>query len=342
MATRVTIRDVARLADTSIATVSRVINGKRVSEESRRKVLEAITETNYRVGRSVGRPRVNRSHLVGVVVPSMTHPYWMRLCKAIQNELEKHDYGALVMDSDFTFEKEQAKVEFALRSHVDGIIIVPIGLAAEKTRELLLKTQEEVPMVMVDNLVDGVTTDTVVPDDTNSVYQAIQTFIVNGHRRISMIIGPQRTYTGKERLVGYKRVFEDYKLPISEDLIREATHYDAEHGYSLMRELMALDCPPTAVLTTNFDLTRGAILALRDLGVKIPEHISFIGFDFGGLSDLFEPQISTIDQPVDDIAKETIRLLYRQITEGKPSGPPEFCRVPTRLDLRGSVRRISP
>lgn len=329
-----TIKDVAKLADTSISTVSRVLNDKSVKDETRKKILESIERLDYKVNKQAQGLRTNESMMVGVVISSLTHSYWMKIVKNIQKHLHKYDYNLLLVDTEGDIAKEKKRLKFLLDKNVDGIIIAPISSEFIHIKEI----GQEVPLVLLDNLLDDFQEDAVINDDINNVYSAVEILIKNGHREIGVICD-NSCYTGQERLKGYQRAFEDYRLQINKDFIKCAK-YSVENGYSLTKELMEMSPRLTAIIPTNYDFTKGSIIALNELHIAIPQDLSFIGYDFEDLNYLFAPPLSTLKGAFNEIGKEAADLIYKKMKGFKNSDVIEIKRIKGTIISEKSVQTI--
>ena len=182
--------------------------------------------------------------------------------------------------------------------------------------------------MLIDRSLDQADYDTVVVDNLNAVYMAIELLIGRGHRRIGLIAGPQTISTARERTVGYRRVLEDYRLPVDESLIL-AGNYDLESGSRLFRALLDMPQPPTAVFVTNYDMTLGAIMAAHERGVALPDDVDFIGYDNVDLCSIVSPKLEIVEQPMDEMGLRAAELLLARL--GGDASPAKLLRLKAKL-----------
>jgi len=331
----VTIKDVARLAKVSVGTVSRYLNGHRVTEQNRVRIERAIKELDFRVNPIAKTLRTNRSMTVAVLVPSLSNIFSMSIIENIERYLEPHGYSVIVCSCSNDPAKEREKLEFVKSKAVDGVIVMPVSDQGSHIEEV---AAGELPVVLIDRLTSDFQTDAVVVDNTNAVYHAVEQLIIRGHRHIGLIAGPQSIYTARERLEGYRRVMADYGLPIDPDLIVYGD-YQAGTGHDLMKKLMTQSRPPSAVLVSNYEMTIGAITCLQELGTRIPEDLSVVGFDHLELSVVVNPPLAVVVQPREQIGTQAAKLLYRRLS-GDKNNYPTLVRLKTEFVEGRSIASI--
>lgn len=246
-------------------------------------------------------------------------------------------YSTIICDCQDNVELEKEKLNFLVRKRVDGLIILPTGVMAEELKIIIAKG---IPVILLDQILPGVTCDAVVGDNVNAAYNAVKHLITKGHKRIGIICGPERHFSAIERLKGYNRVHEDYHLPIDPDLIKFGD-YKIESGCDLFKELMKMETPPTAVFVTNYDMTIGALIAVNEMGIEIPNQVSLFGFDEILLFKAIKPSLSLVIQPIQKIGEETARILLKRL-KGDMSNFPEIARLETQLFLGESVGEYTP
>ena len=166
---------------------------------------------------------------------------------------------------------------------------------------------------------DGADCDAVLVDNLNAVYVGVEHLIGRGHRRIGLIAGPQSISTARERAIGYRRVLEDYCLPVDESLIA-AGNYDLESGSRLFGALLDLPQPPTAMFVTNYDMTIGALMAAHERGVRLPDDLDFIGYDNVELFSILSPRLEIVEQPTSEIARRAAELLIARLSGDRSPG----------------------
>ena len=187
-------------------------------------------------------------------------------------------------------------------------------------------------------MIKEVNCDTVLVDNLNASYNAVEHLIVKGHKRIGIICGPDGIFTAVERLKGYVRVLEDYSMVIDPALIKKGD-YGIESGYRLLNELLDMRNPPTAVFVTNYEMTLGAIMAINEKNVKIPEDLSFIGFDNLEMAKIVKPALSIVVQPMQQIGETAANILLKRL-KGDTGNFPSMVRLKTELVIKDSVKEV--
>ncbi|NLY29851.1 MAG: LacI family transcriptional regulator [Firmicutes bacterium] len=325
-----TIKDVAAVAGVSTATVSRVLNGERVREETKQEVISAVKALGYRPNQIARSLKTQKTFSVGFVVPKFD-PFFMQVAQAIEYVLNEKGYSLIVCNSDENLEREIGRVKMLSQQQVDGLLVVPTSGTASHLVELQQKGR---PIVLVDRMVRDMVVDCVLVDNVNGAYQAVEHLVTLGHQRIGLINGRLEVTTGEERYRGYQRVFEDYNMPVDEELIGIGD-FTIESGYLLTKKLLGLSEPPTAVFVANYEMTIGALTAIHELGIRMPYDLALVGFDDMELTRLAAPPLTTVIQPMREIGETAARLLCKRM-DGDHSDYPQMYRLKPELAVRGS------
>ena len=291
-----TIKDVARRTGLSLSTISKYLNGGNVREENRLAIDAAIEELDYSVNVFARSLKANRSMTIGVLLPTISSPFFGRVVAAMEPVLRRSGYECFVCSYDFDREQELKKLEFLARYHVDGIVYVPENVTAGEVRARV----GAIPVVLIDRSLDQADYDTVVVDNLNAVYMAIELLIGRGHRRIGLIAGPQTISTAR-----------------------------LESGSRLFRALLDMPQPPTAVFVTNYDMTLGAIMAAHERGVALPAQMDFIGYDNVDLCSIVTPRLDIVEQPMDEMGRRAAELLIARMSGSDQ--PARLLRLKARL-----------
>jgi len=331
-----TIKDVAKYTSLSIATISKYINGGNVLEENKIKIQQAITQLNFKVNVMVRGLKTNKSMIIGILIPSFINTFCMEIISNIENVLLKYGYSALICDYREDTEIEDLKLKFLISKSVDGLILMPSGEDEEIIKEF---TKQDIPVVIIDRALKQMICDTVLVDNMNASYDAVEQLIIKGHRRIAIITGPQNIYTASERLKGYNRIHEDYSIAIDEKLVKYG-NYKMDSGYDLLKDLLSSEDPPSAVFVTNYEMTLGAIMAINEMNIVIPDQLSIIGFDGLELTKIVKPHLSLVFQPVQEIGETAGEVIIKRI-KGDVSSFPEMYRLKTKLVMGESVKKYS-
>ncbi|MCX7720053.1 MAG: substrate-binding domain-containing protein [Dictyoglomus thermophilum] len=310
----VTIKDVAKKAGVSVMTVSRVINGsKNVKESTREKVLRTIEELGY-VPNSVARSLIlNKTLTIGLVISDITNPFFTTIARGVEDTAISKHFTVILCNTDEDPEKEMMYAEVLARSKVDGVIYASASGKKAPLKSLFLK---KIPIVLIDRTIEGVNDlDIVRGDSVLGAYLLTKHLIDLGHRRIGIIVGSHFISTARDRVEGYKKALNEANIPIDESLIKinENSKFSKEDGYRLTKELLNLENPPTAIFGGNNLMAVGALLAIRERGLEIPEDISLVSFDdIESLSEVY-PFLTVVKQPAYTMGVIATEILIRRI-----------------------------
>ena len=303
-------------------------------ERNRESIAQAISDLGFHVNEIARGLKTSRTMTVGVLIPDLENVFCTSIVAHIENMLQRAGYSSLICDYREDVALEREKLEFLAKKSVDGFIYMPLGNQEDIVARLLARS---LPVILIDRPLPGLACDTVLVDNLNAAYGAIEHLINHGHRRIGIIAGPPGIYTAQERLKGYRRVHEDFDLPIADDLILEGD-YSLESGYRLMGQLLQRADPPTAVFVTNYEMTLGAIMALNESPIRVPDELSIIGFDNQQLARIVKPALTIVVQPIQAIGETAATLLMKRLRDDR-TGFPVIQRLKTGLVLGDSVRR---
>ncbi|SDW78438.1 LacI family DNA-binding transcriptional regulator [Paenibacillus sp. CF384] len=313
------IKDVARLAGVSVTTVSRVLNGEKyVKDDLKRKVNQAIEELGYapsHIARSLVR---NKTNLIGVIVPDITSSFYATILSSIEEAASANDYNLLVCNISEDIDKEYKYLNVFQEMRVEGIIIMHEKIN-EEIRSLIHKMKIPVIFSSVKPMDQQFVS--VIVDDYKAAYDATSYLIELGHEEIGFIGGDMRDITsGQNRYSGYRNALASKGIRIIHEHIRFGD-YKVKSGYAQMKELLRVSQRPTAVFAVSDDMAVGAMNCIRDHNLRVPEDISVIGFDGSQLTELTRPTLTSMEQPIHEMGKETMRILLHQVETGEvPSG----------------------
>lgn len=299
--------DVAKLANVSPATVSRVLRQPElVSEETKRKVLGAIKEVNYQPHLIARQFRTKETKIILVVVPDITSPFFSKVLRGIEHTAVENGYQVILGDTENIIEREREYIDLLYQKQVDGMVL----LTARSDKTHLEKISNQFPMVLACEYIDGLEIPTVSIDNVSSARKVTEHLIKLGHTKIAHISGPMNVILSRDRFRGYEQAMMSYALNIDSAFIQEGD-FSIESGYNQMIKLLSLENAPTGVFVFNDEMALGAIKAVKDSGTKVPEDIGIVGFDNLNIATMFEPYITTIDQPKYEIGKKAMNLLLK-------------------------------
>ncbi|HMP42299.1 MAG TPA: LacI family DNA-binding transcriptional regulator [Roseiflexaceae bacterium] len=328
---RTTIREVAIRAGVSHQTVSRVINNSPyVSETTRTQVLQAIADLDYHPNaNAVGLSR-NRSDIIGLVVESVTSPFFTQIIDGVARGL--HDRGRFLLLAA-TREATQIEMMVSLQRsrRIDGMIVVlPVEPSLEHA---YLLSQDQLPVILID-LHYELDTNYIAVDNFQGAYNATEHLITLGHRRIGIICGRSDVPVGAIRRDGYRAALQHYGIPFDSSLVVPGD-FKALAGHEGANALLDLDQPPTAIFASNDEMAVGAMHAIRQRGLGIPEHVSGIGFDDIPEAQISYPALTTIHQPLYEMGELAGSHICRLIED--PEQPRLQVTMSTRLIVREST-----
>jgi LacI family transcriptional regulator len=318
----VTMADVARRAGVSVSTVSHVMNGTRpVAEATRVAVLGAIEEVGY-TPNTVARSLATAStRSIGLAISAISNPYFMDLVHAIEAELADTGYMLFLADPHEDAVRELGIVRALHERRVDGLLFAPGPDSREHALRYL--AEHRLPAVLVDRLASA-SFDQVAAENVEATATLVDHLVGLGHRRIGMIAGLAGLSTTDERIAGYRLGLANASIAFQPQLV-EVGATDAELARQAVHRLWAVGNRPSALVVANNRNTIGAMQALRDLRLGVPNDVALVAFDDFEWADLFNPRLTTMAQPVSVMAVEAVRLLMSRIQD--PGLPPRTIRL---------------
>ena len=307
-----TIVDVAKLADVSVATVSRIINDQGgVRKETEDRIVQAIKELNY-IPNAVARSMVQKeTKAIAVIIPDIRNPFFSELVSSIEKKALEKDYFTTLSNSNDSKVIESKIVKHIIQRGVDGVIVTT---ADEEGHQLKPLFDANIPVVAVDRILKNYLVDTVIIGNREGAYEAVQHLITEGHQKIAIIRGPQDTTPGIERYKGYKQALKENGLKESSEWVKDGD-FREQSGYDLTKQLYTLKDKPTAIFSSNNLMSLGVIKALKELNWKLGEEVAFIGFDDLEIATFIKPELTTVSRPMKQIGEVAFDLLYKRMQE---------------------------
>lgn len=332
-AERVTIEDVAREADVSYATVSRVINSKGyVSGETRERVVEAIARTGYVANRQARGLAGGRAQVIGLVVPDLDTSYIGEIVRGIDEDLAAASYDLMLFTTHQRKHRESVFVATLTSGLADGLLLV---LPTDPGSYLDSFQHRGFPYVLIDHGGGYEQGPSVGATNRQGAFDATNYLVELGHRRIGFVTGTMTMGCAVDRLDGYRQALAANGLAEDSSLIAEGDFHQPR-GYEGARELLALARPPTAIFASNDVSAFGVMEAVRDAGFRIGEDISVIGFDDIPTARSVHPPLTTVRQPLEEMGRRATRMLLKLISD--PEQPVERVDLPTELVIRDSCQ----
>jgi len=315
-----TIKDVAKKAGVSLSTVSLVLNRKKnVSEETVKKVQQAIKELNYHPQRSAQGLASKKSGNIGFVLTSdhfsRAEPFYTKIFLGSEFEARKHNYYILLTTIDRNFNKKCIP-RFLLERNVDGVILagkVPEGL-------IHYVQQIDLPLIFIDYFPENGNYPAVLIDNTVGARQAMKHLIEKGHQQIAFVGGDISHPSIQDRFLGYKQALEDARIPFNENLVIIDEDYPGDkNGYSAMCKLQKRKASFTAIFAANDAMAFGCMRCMKEKGVTVPDQIALVGFDDVDVSWQMEPQLTTIRVNKEDMGALAVKNMVDLISSHKKS-----------------------
>lgn len=337
----VTIRDVAQQSGVSVTTVSRVLNNRLdVSEETSQRVMSVVQDLGYASSLAARGMRSRQTNVIGLIIPEVASHYCQEILRGVNGAIALLDknliiYTSGVLERENIALHERSSVALLNGSIADGVIVVTPTANHFST---------DAPLVIIDPNNDDPLHPAIIATNREGALAAVDYLIKLGHRRIGHISGRQELISSKQRLQGYKEALSAAGLPVDEDLI-EIGDFSTPTAVPCARKLLSLPDRPTAIFAAN-DMTAIAVYQVAaELGLRIPEDLSVVGFDNLRESAFIEPPLTTIDQSVEKMGAMAMDILVK-LVEGQSlpassADGPHLLKVPTELVIRGSCAPIS-
>ena len=306
-----TIKDVARRAKVSTATVSAVINATAyVSSSLKQRVLEAIVELDYAPSSVARSLRTQATRLIGVIIADVANPFFSQLVHMIGAAAQARGYSVLLAESDHDAAKEMTALQLLSQHGVDGIVLVPTGPREVYFRPPVANLRK--PLVLVDRIIGDAPFDSVSIDNYAAAFAVTQHILSLGHRRIGIIAGARHLANTTERLAGFQDAVAAARLSVDPAHIIYAD-FREDLAYDLCRRQLMQDDRPTAFFVSNNEMLIGAMRAITDCGLTCPGDIALASIDDFPWASAFSPRLTTARQPIEELAEWSIRLLHERI-----------------------------
>lgn len=331
-----TIKDVAKMAGVSTTTVSHVINKTRfVAEDTEKLVLQAIKDLNYSPSAVARSLKINTTKSIGMIVTTSETPYFAEIIHAVEEHCYRQGYSLFLCNTQNNAEKIRNHLDMLAQKRVDGILVMCSEYLPDSLN--ILTNFETIPMVVMD-WGPNVDTDIIQDNSFNGGYLATQHLIENGHKHIGIIAGELSKTTAKTRYEGFVHAMQEAGLTINPNWVMEG-FFEPEDGYECMNKILRQDTLPTAVFCCNDVMALGAISAISEKGLRVPDDISIIGYDNIHASRFYAPPLTTIHQSKSRLGVQAVNLLFERINH--KSEQRETIEIHSELVVRKSVKKIS-
>ncbi|MDP9697515.1 LacI family transcriptional regulator [Paenibacillus intestini] len=330
----ITIYDIAKKANVSAMTVSKVINRTgRISTATRERVQQVIDELGYIPNSNARSLVLQRTHMLSLLITDITNPFYTTLARGAEDAAHLRGYRVLFGNSDEDYRKEKEYVEAILSTRVDGVLFAPAG---DRSLPHLQQLQaRNIPFVFLDRIVPGITSDVIAGDSREGAIELIRYLTQLGHEHIALVNGSSEVSTARLREDGYIEGLQEAGITPDPSLILRTSYRDFSDDEGLER-LLSRSQQPTAIFAANNMLAIGVIRLLRKRGLRVPEDISVVCFDDLDLASAFDPFLTVIAQPAYEFGYQGMQMLIDRI-EGKLSSDAETMILPSELRIRTSA-----
>jgi LacI family repressor for deo operon, udp, cdd, tsx, nupC, and nupG len=324
------IKDVAKLAGVSTATVSRVLaNNYPVANKTKNRVLEAVQSLNYEPNRMARNLRKRETKTVIVLLPDLKNPFFSEVIRGMEDVAAREGYHLFLGNTNNDVEREREYIKMLNEQMADGLILTTARIGKDD----ILQLSEKKPLVLACEYLEGTDIPCVSIDNIGSARRATNHLISLGHKRIAHLSGPINVVLCRDRMNGYLQALHSKGIPVDESLM-EAGDFSIDSGYLLTRKLLSLERRPTAIFAANDEMAIGAIKAVKEAKLSVPEDVAIVGFDNIPISTIIEPALTTISQPKYIIGKTAMEMVLNLIK--KVPIPRHQMVLPEELIIRES------
>jgi DNA-binding LacI/PurR family transcriptional regulator len=316
MMKKVTIKDIARELGVHHTTVSLALrNSKSIKKETREKVWQKASEMDYRPNRLAQGFRNRRSSTIGVLVPNIRHHFFAKFISEVSEKANQAGFSVMVFQSNEKLETEKKNVEALIDNRVAGVI-ASISKETTKGEHFEAFYQEDVPLIFFDRVPHRENISKVIVDNFQGSYDAVSFMIRSGRKRIAFITGSSHINVYRDRLNGYKHALMENGISFKEELLVKGDFF-MEDGVRGARQLMELPEKPDAILAVGDDVGIGAIKYLKSVGIRVPEDVAIVGFDNDPMGIAIDPELTTVEQPVEQMAEVSLQMLMEKINSNE-------------------------
>lgn len=312
--TQITIKDIAKALKISPSTVSRALKDHPdISPATKQAVRELALELDYQPNSVALSLRKSRTHTIGVVIPQIVHHFFSTVISGIEDVANDAGYQVIICQSNESYTREVLSVQVLMGSRVDGML-VSVAQDTQDVRHFQNLVNKGVPIVFFDRMVNGLEASSVVVDDFGGAYRATEHLIRQGRKQIAHLAGPENLMISRSRRKGYLQALEDFGIKANPDLIVTAG-LTIEEGSAGLKKMLEHGVKPDAIFAANDPVAIGAMRALKEIGLNIPEDVAIIGFSNEPITSLIDPPMTTVAQPGYEMGQLATNMLLQQIDQ---------------------------
>jgi len=332
---KITIKEIALLANVSTATVSKVVNHKddNISEATRQRVLDIIDEYNYVPNRIASSMITKKTNTIGLIIPDITNPFFPEVARGVEDFANKAGYQVVLCNSDNEPRKEVAYIAMLQEQMVDGIIFTSSSLRKKVSKEFI---RMQIPVITVDREIDGLQTrGKITVDNITGAYKGVSYMIERGYKKILHLSGPLTSKPSMDRLEGYKKALAEHDFTFEPALFYEG-NYTSEWGYLGVKSAINDHIDFDGIFCGNDMIAIGAIKGLKECGLRVPEDVGILGFDNIYIASVVTPNLTTVSQPNYQMGYKAAEMLIHMIKY--PMTPVSGVELKTELIIRESTK----
>ncbi|NNK11035.1 MAG: LacI family DNA-binding transcriptional regulator [Flavobacteriaceae bacterium] len=333
-----TLKELSEKLNLSVSTVSRALNDHPdISEKTKNKVAKLAKELHYTPNLFARGFRSQESHMLGVIVPNITHLFTSTILKGVLEEAEVRGYRVIISESKNNEAKQLEMLHTMMQFGVDGILM---SLARKITKvEEVLDVLNRIPLVLFDKVSVKIPCTQVVIDEEEAAFNAVEHLIELGKQRIAIIKETENSYNSEKRFAGYLRALNHHGIPLREKIILSTEDISLSQGRRLTNILLSKKKRPDAIFAITDNAAIGAIKALHKFNVRIPEEIAVVGFSNSTNSTIIQPALTTVDQPGDKIGRTAVKYLIEEIKNPASDISTKTIEIKTNLIIRDSTMK---
>ena len=335
----ITIYDLARKLNISIATVSRALKDDPVvSKKTKKKIADLAKEMGYRSNHFARNLRSQKTNTIGVIIPMLNSYFQSTVVAGIESVANSAGYNLIISQSYESAEKEIGSVKTMFNNRVDGLL-VSVAYETESTSHFDQFTKKNVPLIFFDRVIENLHCTNVLIDNRHAGYEATKHLIEQGCKRIVHITATPRRNIYADRLKGYKDALRDHDIEFNKEYVI-ITNLSQVDGSIAAKQILDMDPLPDGIFVSNDNFAVGCMLALKKAGVKIPQDIAFVGFNNDPMSKVVEPNLTTVNNPGYEIGQVAARNLIGHLTSKNTVTTPNTIILRSELIIRDSSKKI--
>ena len=341
MSGQVTIKDIAKELEISPSTVSRALKDHPdISPKTKKAVNDLAEKLHYQPNSIALSLRKSKTNTIGIIIPEFVHFFFSTVISGIEDVAYEKGYNVIISQSNESYEREVSDTRSMVSHRVDGLL-VSVSKETRDFSHFKELMEREIPLVFFDRMCSELNTNSVVIDDFEAGFKAVEHLISTGKKNIAHLYGDLNLQICKNRYDGYRAALDKYNIPFNQDFAAYAGMLELDPAKELMNRLLDLPQRPDGVFAHNDVVAYGAMQAIKERGIKIPEEIGVIGFSDWQFSSLVEPGLSSISQSGFEMGQEAARLFLDQIENDDENYVPQIKVIPTKLVIRGSTVKVS-